>query len=262
MCILTTVLLAVALAVTPAVQQKLAVSEAIKAMAAESLQARHSGLKALTELIQADPGLRANREVQRSLATLLASESQRLRRLAAKGLAEDDRYLSAYHDTLVPAVMLVLPYASSDTEKALVAAVLEGFFNTGSIVATRVASVGETAIPLILELARSASPSKRSRAYDLLGRTLAQHAAGNVRWPLTSESESAARHALLKALRDEDIVCRREAVAAVATAGMREALPLLRELATNDPDEGRPGIQWNSVRGRAAKAIAELSIER
>jgi hypothetical protein len=89
------------------------------------------------------------------------------------------------------------------------------------------------------------------------------HQRRSLRYSLSRRSEEAVRSCLLRGLRDSSIVCRREAVRGVERAGLREATPILRELAATDPDDGRSGngpLRF-SVRGLAAKAIATLSKE-
>jgi hypothetical protein len=194
---------------------------------------------------------------------MLTRESERLTAAGARGEAEDDPYLESYFEELMPAVRAVLPDSAGHAETTLLAALLGAHFNTDTAPARSIAAVGQPAVPLLLTMSGSSNSRERNRAYDVLSQLLVFQRAGSLRKPLNSQSESAARRALLRGLRDPNIVCRREAVIGVERAGLREAVPALKELAATDPDAGRSGngpLRF-SVRGLAAKAIATLSKE-
>lgn len=229
---------------------------ALDAMSARSWTTRAQGLTDLSTLIESDSSLKSRRDVQRAIIKLLDDEHSRISRAAFEGDAEEG--IDFYHEKLMPLVYVLLPEMKDELLPDLVAEMFDGFFNPGSGTSRTIASIGEGATEATLAAADSRDIYTRSKAYDIIGLTLANHRMKALRRPLSGRSERVMRAALLKGLRDRDIVCRRDAVRSVITARERDAIPVLRKLAANDPDDGQSGYQEYSVRGLAARAITEL----
>jgi hypothetical protein len=239
------------------------VRRALALMASPSLSVQQEGLQAIATLVHADESVRSRSDVQLALTHMLNSETLRLENAGLRGEAEDDAYLQSYFENLMPAALVVLPHSAGRTETSLLKALLEASFNTDTAPSRAIASTGEPAAVLILPMARGSDSRRRDRAYDLLSHVLVFDRAKSLRKPLRRSTESAARRPLLRGLRDPQIVGRREAVRGVERARLKEAVPVLKELAAEDPDDGRQGngpLRF-SVRGLAAKALATLANE-
>jgi hypothetical protein len=237
------------------------IRETLAALSSKSQDRRDEAVKQLAARVQAEPAVRARADVHLAIARLIRQEGQQLIRIAFEGF-EPDTDLYDWH--IVPAAMSILSDTAPRTKPVVVAALVESsIFNSGSKLSQAIAEVGDSALPAILRASAGPDIYKSSNAFDLLGRMLASHRTGALRQPLSANSEAAARRALLRGLRHTDIVCRREAVRGVERAGLREAVPVLRELAATDPDDGRGrnGPLRFSVRGLAANALATLSKE-
>jgi hypothetical protein len=242
-------------------QHPLDIRHTLTALSSADEEKREEAVTALATRIQADPVVRARADVQLALARLIRSEGRTLIREAFQGFEPDS---DLYDWQIVPAAMSILSNTTSTTKPVVVRALVEsGIFNSGSRLAQAIGAVGKGAVPAMLRASRERSSNRRANTFDLLGWTLANHRAGTLRQPLSAKSATAARRAIIRGLRDRDIVCRREAVQGVERAGLKEALPILRELAATDPDDGRAGngrVRY-SVRGLAAQAIETLSKE-
>jgi hypothetical protein len=239
------------------------VRRALASMASPALDAQHESLRTMATLVQSDHSVRSRSDVQLALARMLDSETSRLQSAGARGESEDDPYLQSYFEKLVPAALSVLPHSAGRTESTLLKALLPAHFNTDTRPARTIASSGEPAAVLILAMVRGSDSCRRYKAYDLLGHLLSGDQAKGLRNPLSRSTASAARRLLLAGLRDPELVCRREAIRGVERARLKEAVPVLKELAAEDPDDGRQGngpLRF-SVRGLAAKAITTLAGE-
>lgn len=229
---------------------------ALEVVSGKAGRAREQGLLELAAAVKAQPELAVRSEVQLAVAKLLTDENRRIGVAAFEGDAEAN--VEFYEEELVPLAFQLLRVATPDAMPALVASLLDGHFNTGSTFSRHLASVGEGAVVALLSASTSPDIYTRSKAYDIMGLTLANNGAGAVRQSLTAQSAKAMRTALLRGLLDADTVCRRDAVRALVAARHRAALPSLRKLAATDPDYGQSGLPANSVRGLAARAIIDL----
>lgn len=211
----------------------------------------------LASLVDTHPDLLSRADVQTAVVALLDDDHCRVSAAVAAGGGIHGSEIVNYELQFL--ALALLRTASPDVVTLLVAELLDGAFNTGSRYAQIIATVGEGAVPPLLLAAGGRDIYRRSKAYDVIGFTLANHRGGVVRQRLTVSSERSLRAALLKGLRDADIVCRREAVRAVVRAGDRTALPTLEWLAANDPDSGRGNLAAYSVRGQAIHAVSVLT---
>ena len=199
------------------------IEETLAALSSKSQDRRDEAVKQLAVRIQAEPAARARADVQLAIARLIREEGQELVRTAFEGFEPDS---DLYDWDILPAAMSILSDTKPTTKPVVVAALVEfGIFNSDSKLAQAIGEVGDGALPAILRASAGRNIYQRSNAFNLLGRTLANHRAGTLRQPLTATSEAAARRALLLGLQHTDIVCRREAVVASRGQACERRLP-------------------------------------
>ena len=234
-------------------------SAVLTGLNSERPEKREESLPKLIALIRSDVAVKRRTDVQVAMAALVSREADAIRNWAARarpGQEYDDEF---YSGEVLPTAIDLVNDDVPEPEPALVAALVGSVYGTGSRLAQTLAGLGQPALSAVSKLSNSDDSSRRSNAYDILGLMLAKQATRELRQPLTNSSVARAQGILIKALKDHNVVARRDAVRAITTARYRGAIPALRLLAKTDPDVGQKGFDWNSVRGLAAAALKELT---
>jgi hypothetical protein len=231
-------------------------------LSANDLPTRIEVVSALEATVTADPLVLREQNLPEAILTLLEAENARVvESLAAFHVTKQERLTEAYAEYY----SLVLDLANRVRTENLLSspalvsrlrrALVFGVYNPDSEFVKQLAREGETTVPFILELSRAPNGPSKWNAYALIGELFAGQEAGRLTAPLSSSSAASLRAAARVGLADPAPDVRGWAVRAVARARDREAIPLLEQLAKNDPDTSPAGY---SVRSLAADALRRL----
>jgi hypothetical protein len=238
------------------------VDAVLAGLRAGSWQKRDASLQRLVLLTDRDPALLNGPAVYDAMVALVRTENAIIIAHVRKSQDTSESFAGYYGDVLTMASK-VLAAGPPETRQALLSAMVNGTYNSDSPYAKELAAYGEWVVAPALALTRTDIVANRWNAYAMLGEILRADNVRQLKYPLAPGSAARLRIALRGGLQDPETVTRRETVRAIVAADDREALPLLRLLAANDPDAGEnPKQRRYSVRGLAEKAIATLQQTR
>jgi hypothetical protein len=237
-------------------------ADVAKLLNAPELQARMRAVTDLERAVAADPSVLGEQQLQKAVLTLLETENARVAKAMASfqatGHAETTESDGEYYAQVLGLANRLRTddrLSSAALDSRLRRALVFGVYNPDSEFVGDLAREGDAIVPFVLELSRAADGPSKWNANALIGALFANQKAGALTGPLSASSASALRTAARGALADPAADVRRWAVRAVTRAEDKEALPLLEQLAKNDPDAD---VQGHSVRSLAAEAVRRL----
>ncbi len=189
-------------------------------------------LLSLLPRLEHDAALRAQPDLHRAVASMLAQECTAMREAARqRRLAAED---GAAADLLMVIGLRLLPHASGEPRATLLSALVAGYYAPGSRFAADLAVHGTAIVDDVIRLAAEASPAHRANAYGLMGRVLNNHAAGALEDTLEVEQTLDLVNALRAGLDDDEAAVRALVVDALVAAGDAASLRRLTEVARRD----------------------------
>ena len=209
---------------------------------------RLQALLSLLPRLEHDAALRAQPDLHRAVASMLAQECTAMRDAARQGrVAAGD---GATADLLMVVGLRLLPHASGEPRATLLSALVAGYYAPGSRFAADLAVHGTAIVDDVIRLAAEVSPAHRANAYGLMGRVLNNHGAGALEDTLEVEQALDLVNALRAGLDDEEAAVRALVVDALVAAGDAASLRRLTEVARWDVSP--------MVRQRAREAVTTL----
>jgi len=207
---------------------------------------------ALAKVLRSLP-VREQEEVRAGVITLLLTEGTLVERnrkvFLAGGTGLSEEYVTYYGD-LIEAV------ASLNDEAAIVP--LLQAINTGDMATAALARYGDAVIDPALDRLRSDDITTKLGVLHLFGKMLSPGFKGTI----GTESKKKVRDALVHAAGDENAMVRKGAVRDIGLLGDADLIPMVREIAVNDPYPGIPGAKADyPVRKEAKRALVALSAD-